>query len=144
MNINLNKKRLIILILGIIIFGSILYLFNKEEAKESSPEERAKKVEVLKIGEENPNNSLISAVGSVKADSRVSIVSMQAATVREIYFSVGDEVKEGQVLAKLDDNNILTSLINAQTDYANRQNNLEIINYKQKSSMIMVIFLIWL
>lgn len=129
MNLKLNKRKFIIS--GLIIIGlTTIFIFskyNKNSELEQASETKAKSVSVIKLGDESTSEKSLKAVGSVKADTKVSIVAMQSASVREINFNIGDNVSVGQRLVTLNDNNILTSLINAQTDYANRENNLDIV-----------------
>lgn len=56
----------------------------------------------------------ISAAGTVTARSQVSLVFQTAGQVKEIKVEVGDKVKAGQVLAKLDTTDLETSVTKAQ------------------------------
>lgn len=129
MNTKFTKKNLIILGIIIISFVSLLIFLNQNNGGEinTTQETKAKNVSIITLGENGGKINSIEAVGSVKADTKVSIVAMQSATVRSINFNIGDVVKKGKRLVTLSDNNISTSLLNAQTDFANRKNNLEIV-----------------
>ncbi|PLX20634.1 hypothetical protein C0584_05335 [Candidatus Parcubacteria bacterium] len=126
MKINFNKKT-IFAVLAVII---LIVVFTKISNKNASPEAEettVKTVATMIIGEDLATQGSIKTEGSVKADSNVSLISMQSATVKNINFEVGDTVFAGQNLISMSENAILTSLLNAQTDYSNKQNNLEIV-----------------
>jgi len=129
MNIKFTKKNSIILGIIIISFISLFIFLNRNNEGEINvnQETKVKNVSIITIGENGTKANSIDAVGSVKADTKVSVIAMQSATVRSINFNVGDTVKAGKRLVTLNDNNILTSLLNAKTDFANRENNLEIV-----------------
>lgn len=82
-----------------------------------------KEVRTVKLDLDNNDFAPIVTIGTVKADTQVDIVALSNGTVRNVLFEVGDEVLANQTLATLSDNLVLTSLINAETNYANLQNN---------------------
>jgi len=124
----MNKKKIIILsaiVLSLVLIIAIRTKLNKPQ--ETEKKDSTKIISTLEIGKTSPESNTIKAIGAVKADTKISIVSMQAATVRAIYFNIGDKITAGQKLATLSEESISTSLINAQTEYFNRKNNLEIV-----------------
>lgn len=60
-------------------------------------------------------------VGTVSPEESVYIIPMAQGTVTETFFEVGDEVKEGDVLFKIDDSGAKLQLQQAQLSYASAQ-----------------------
>ncbi len=58
-----------------------------------------------------------SFIGTVQPDEIVSIFAELPATVEEIYFQPGDQVKKGDLLFELDDKDVMTSVKTAQAAY---------------------------
>ena len=127
MNLGINQKKIIIGTFIILVFLLLIFKINSKEAVETPKLIAPKIVSTIEIGSVSPNNSTINAIGSVKADSKISLVAMQTGTVRAINFNIGDKVITGQRLISLSENSISTSLLNAQTDHSNKTNNLEIV-----------------
>ena len=127
MNLKANKKQIIIGILVILVFLFLIFKINDKEVLDIPDTITLKTVSTMELGNISPDDSTINAVGSVKADSKISLIAMQTGTVRSINFNIGDEVVKGQRLISLSENSISTSLLNAQTDYSNKENNLAIV-----------------
>ena len=95
--------------------------------KQSEPEEpltdpRAKEIKTMTLDREN--RTAIKAVGTVKADSKIDVVALAGGTIKNLTFAVGDRVFAGGILASLNDNTVLTNLINAENNFANLQSSL--------------------
>lgn len=59
----------------------------------------------------------ITAKGSIQAKTRLELKFPSSGKLKELFVSVGDSVKKGQVLAKLDDSPIQNQLDSALLDY---------------------------
>lgn len=57
----------------------------------------------------------VNGAGPVAARAQVMLNFGQAGTVKQVYVKLGDQVKQGQVLAELDATNLQLALANAQT-----------------------------
>ena len=135
MNLGTNQKKIAVGALVLIVFILFILRINDKEIVKTAEQAIPKSVSILKIGNVNSADSTINAIGSVKADSKISLIAMQTGTVRSINFNIGDNVTAGQKLISLSENSISTSLLNAQTDYSNRVNNLEIVKISSNQNI---------
>ncbi|MFH1427391.1 MAG: efflux RND transporter periplasmic adaptor subunit [Patescibacteria group bacterium] len=136
---NKNKKKIkkwllkpwiAIIITIILISGTVWaaqnYLSNKNGLNNNQLiEENAKRVITQEINLLDSNQNFITAVGEVKANSKVEVVALAQGTVRGLFFEVGDEIYNNQILADIFNSMLITSNSIAQTNYINMQNNLE-------------------
>jgi RND family efflux transporter MFP subunit len=83
-----------------------------------------KQVQTVVVDLNSSTNSFIEAVGTVKAETQIDILSTTRGTLKGLFFEVGDEVGLNKVLASLFDSATLTNLNNAQTNLSNSENNL--------------------
>ncbi|MDA3839856.1 MAG: efflux RND transporter periplasmic adaptor subunit [Patescibacteria group bacterium] len=127
MNINFKNKYIIISLIVLLIFLLAFFVLKDNEEEESVPEKIAIPVSVISVGNESVDQDKIEAVGSVKADSQIKLVAMESATVRGVFFDIGDNIVLGQRLVSLGDNTISSNLLIAQNDYLSRKNSLEIV-----------------
>ncbi|MCK5211648.1 efflux RND transporter periplasmic adaptor subunit [Candidatus Parcubacteria bacterium] len=111
----------VILVTATVVSGMNLLKNNNNEDEAPTP---IKEVQTVKLDLNNSYSVPITGVGTVKADTRVDVVALSNGTVRNVLFEVGDKIFANQTLATLSDNLVLTNLINAETNYANLQNNL--------------------
>lgn len=96
---------------------------NAEEVKEEYITK--KQVRTVSIDLQDETSSFIEAVGAVKAEAQVDVLSTARGTLRGLFFEVGDEISLNQTLASLHDTSVLISLNNAQTNLSNTENSLK-------------------
>ena len=77
---------------------------------------------VTKTDEKEKTNKTIKQT-QTKAKTKVDVVALTNGTVRNVFFSVGEEVLADKTLVSLSDNLTLSNLISAETNFANMQNN---------------------
>ncbi len=75
-------------------------------------------------------------VGQTKASQDVYLISKMTGKVEEVYVKQGDTVKEDQVIIKLDDQDAVNSLRQAQAGYESALNNLLQAKERQGSGVI--------
>jgi multidrug efflux pump subunit AcrA (membrane-fusion protein) len=117
----------VIVLLLVLVFGasaSMNYINSEDKQSEEKKEEKITQVKTNVIDNNADNSSFIETVGVIKAESKIDITATTRGTVKGIYFEVGDKVDMNTVLVSLYDNTTLTTLNNAQMNYANMQNNL--------------------
>ncbi len=117
----------VIVLLLVLVFSasaSINYINSEDKQFEEKKEEKITQVKTNIIDNNNNNASFIETVGVIKAESTIDITATTRGTVKGIFFQVGDEVNINTPLVSLYDNTTLTTLNNAQTNYANMKNNL--------------------
>ena len=102
---------ILIIIISVLVFGG-----NNENA--STPTQ----VATLTTGN---FSKTIDVVGNVKAVPSATLSWGTSGLVGEIYYNVGDTVKEGDVIAKLADTSVAASILEAQTDLLEAQYELD-------------------
>lgn len=112
----MNRKKYIALSLSVIL-GMCMTACQKEEEPE---EEVAVAVEVQtpKVGELTIDTTYI---GTVAPQEQVYVVPKTSGTVTETFFEVGDQVKEGDVLFKIDDEAAQLQMASARASYESAQ-----------------------
>lgn len=122
---NLKKPiiKLILAILIIVIIFSVIKNLQKNNEEENTDDNNVKQVQIMTIGENNEDN-VIETVGTVKAKTKIDITALTSGIVKNLFFEIGDYVDQNKIIANLYDKATLTNLINARTDYLNRQNSL--------------------
>ncbi len=84
-----------------------------------------KEVKTIILDSEVQNADEIKTSGIVKADTKVDVVSLTKGTIRNIFFSTGEETAVNQILVDLYDSGLLTNLNNAQIGYNNSRQSLD-------------------
>ncbi|MFA7171462.1 MAG: biotin/lipoyl-binding protein, partial [Candidatus Paceibacterota bacterium] len=69
----------------------------------------------------------VSATGTVEAAKKIDLKFMSSEKIKEINVKVGDEVKEGDILAKLDTSKLDSQLLQAQASLVAAQANLQTV-----------------
>jgi RND family efflux transporter MFP subunit len=134
------KKRFIVLIFGMILITVIASLTMRENRKSSSTEnlpevikieKKAVKVEVVKT---DTIIESFQSVGELKAMEEYEVMTGQSGIVEAIYVDVGDTVKKGQSLFKLENKNLITNVNNNESSLRTQMNILEIAMKDAKES----------
>ena len=114
-----NKKK------SMIIGGAVVLLIVAAIVLLSgSSKEPAAQTQIVTL-ESGSLSETIDVVGNVKAVPSTTLSWGTSGTVGEIYYQVGDAVKEGYVFAKLSDSSIAASVLQAQTDLLEAQYELD-------------------
>lgn len=114
------KRKKIIFILLIILIGLSIYFFVTKKSNETSVTYTLSKVATSSIF------SYISGTGQVAAESQVDLKPKVSGTIVEMNITVDQEVKEGDVLAILDNPELERKVTEAKNSLAIAQNNLDL------------------
>jgi membrane fusion protein (multidrug efflux system) len=115
----MKLKNLIYVLLAIGIIGFIAYRISSnkaknEESKKFGGRESSTTVEAIVVKTENFDNNL-ALTGSIEANEQIEIRSEVSGIVEGIYFTEGTNVKQGQVLFKVNDSELKAQLRQAVT-----------------------------
>ncbi|MBI3242713.1 MAG: efflux RND transporter periplasmic adaptor subunit [Chloroflexi bacterium] len=117
-----SRRNLIIAgIVILILAGGAAYYFQQQAAQRAA-EAAALRTEVVATGD---ILSTVSATGSIAPEAQVNLSFATTGTVAEVLVEVGDAVKKGQVLARLDTTNLELTVAQAEQTYVLQQANLE-------------------
>ncbi len=118
-----NRKKLIIIISVVVVLLVGAFLF----ARVIGQRQMATFVEELETVtlERGPLISFIEADGVVRSEQSAVLAWDISAQVSEVTVEVGDQVTKGQILASLDQNSLPSSVIMAQVDLINAQQELD-------------------
>ncbi len=126
-------KKIGLVVIGLVlILGISLRVYQKIKGKVF--EEEKEEVFLVKTGlvEKGKIEKTLFLTGDIAPFSEVTIFSKIAGTVEEIHLDIGDRVKKGQVLVKIDDKEIRLQLISikeslrqAEVNLANIEKNYE-------------------
>ena len=126
----LKILRFFIIVIAIALLGSIVYAVSASKTQnnqadnvdlEKSP---LAKVKTVSLGSESALENKLVVSGVVKPSSQVDVIALANATVRDLFFEVGDMVEANQLLVRLHDSAVLTNLNTSQTGYNNLLNSL--------------------
>jgi len=109
---------LVVVVLAAIAGGAYLYLHNKNLASQQANYQTAT-VTQGSIAE------TVSTSGSVRSANSAQVNWQTSGQVSTLDVQVGQSVKSGQELAKLDPNTVSSAVLNAQQTLVNAQNNLQ-------------------
>lgn len=102
-----NKKTIIIAVVAVIIIIVVASINSKNQGQSEFSTEKVSKGAVIKE---------ISETGTVKANEDAVLSFKTSGRLKEVYVKVGDEVKSGQELARLDVSDLLIQLRQAKSD----------------------------
>ena len=105
----MKRKRLIIF--GIIIIAVALLVF---ALKPFAKKESATSFETVKVEKGNISNT-VTATGTIEALKSVNVGTQVSGILQHVYVDFNDNVKQGQILAKLDETPLQTSLDQSQS-----------------------------
>jgi membrane fusion protein (multidrug efflux system) len=119
-------RKKIILLIAVILAISMIFYFRHHKPANDYPKP-AVTTEVLKT---ETSRDALQAVGTLKASDSVNIVSQVSGVVKTIAFHSGQTVKQGQILATLEDDDLQATLKEAEAkadnaaDYLSRMKKL--------------------
>lgn len=99
------KKRVIWIIIACVIVGGIFWIFKKGDRDKTYITEEVKSGDISRS---------VSVTGEVVSKDRADISSKISSTVEDVYVSVGDEVSEGQRIARLNSDILSSQLKEAE------------------------------
>lgn len=115
----MNGKRLTALCLAFILSMSVIACQKTEEVEAEAEAERvAVEVQTPRVGMLSVDTAYI---GTVAPQEQVYVMPKTSGTVTETFFEVGDIVKEGDVLFKIDDEAAQLQMANARASYESAQ-----------------------
>src|SRR5512140_537134 len=120
------KRGFIYTIVGLVILLSIFIFFrgNNNSDKATAPLISDVPVNAAKAVRQTLSNQ-ISLVGTINASNDVNVISETQGVVREVYVKVGDQVKNGIVLARVDDEIPRSNLATAEINHEKAKRDFE-------------------
>ncbi len=132
------KNLKIIIPLAIIVIAGGIYATKNSDSGEVAGEKiinSPKKVGTIILDSQTQNQDTIKTSGVVRADSQITITAQTNGDTANIFFSVGDTVNAGDILASLHNNSLLTNLNNAQISYNNALQSLNAVKASAEESV---------
>ena len=129
-------KKMILAVIILVIIGSTAWYFLK-------PKEQAPQYITAEVVVGDVENSVL-ATGVLEATKMLSVGAQVSGQVKKMYVELGDQVKQGQLIAQIDsvrqDNNLKTveaNIKNQQAQLAVKQANLEKVEaeYRRQTAM---------
>ncbi|MDP4160732.1 MAG: HlyD family efflux transporter periplasmic adaptor subunit [Bacillota bacterium] len=121
----MNKKWVTIGVLGVLVLGGGYWGYKKFTTKPAVSTNITAKAKMGDV------NKVITATGTVSYPHSIPLTfpttgnSSQAGTIVELNVKAGDSVKAGQVLARIDDTKLKTSVLQAQANVTSAQSKLQ-------------------
>lgn len=128
----MKKKVIIVFIVALILAGSGTVYFMSKSAAATSETETIKEVTV-KLG-------TISIDFMADGVSNLPVLNLRfpvGGQLKELYFDIGDEIKQGDVIAKLDDTDYINKINSAQINYEQAVIKLEKTKQASSSQLIL-------
>ena len=121
------KKRTVIIILIIVVVVAAIIFKIKSSKTESSYTFETVKVEKTRI------TNIVTATGTIEAITTVNVGTQVSGIIQHVYVDFNQNVKQGQLLAKLDETSLLAQLEQSQSsvDQAQAQLNFQEATYKR-------------
>lgn len=117
----MKKSKWLLFILFLVVASVIYFFYKSAPARVPKARHAAKPSTVLTVETAKAQESIIpktvAATGHVVAPQTIMLTAKQAGTLEGVYFKMGDFVKRGQLLAKVDDTLQMAELRSAQADY---------------------------
>lgn len=117
----LNKKWVTIGVVGVLVLGGGYWTYKHFTAKPAVATNITKKAKMGDV------SKLITATGTVSYPHATPLTFVQAGKIVELNVKVGDTVNKGQVLAKIDDTKLSTSVLQAKANLMSAQAKLQTI-----------------
>ena len=116
-------KRLIITVLVIVILGAGGF-WGYRQYQASQAAKQVNNYQTAKI-ERGELTAIVGATGTVRSNQTTNVSWQTSGRIGELLVKVGDKVKAGQSLAKLDEKSLSQALILARSDLVTAKRNLE-------------------
>lgn len=126
------RRKVIASLLAVAVVAGGGWWYSNRSARSSASNQVQYRFEKVQRGE---IRSTISGTGPVASVNGVIVKSSQTGTVTQILAQDGDQVKAGQVILVMDNDNLESSLKQAQVDLQNNQNSLENLLNPQATSV---------
>lgn len=101
---------------GLILLGGTR-VFNDQVAQGSDEQVQLTEVKLLSYSDLQDNSASLIAYGTVEAVQDQDLFFEMNGSIEKVYAQPGDEVKEGEILAKLDDGNVKAAVVQAEAAY---------------------------
>ncbi|WP_308549394.1 efflux RND transporter periplasmic adaptor subunit [uncultured Parabacteroides sp.] len=119
----MNKKKLIIGIVGVLAVAGGIWLFTGKTSKGGI------RLETAKVGRSSISNT-VTATGTVEPVTEVEVGTQVSGIIDKLYADYNDVVKAGQLIAEMDKVNLKAELASAQAQLASSKSEYE---YQQKN-----------
>ncbi len=119
----MNKKKLIIGIVGVLVVAGGIWLFTGKTSKGGI------RLETAKVGRSSISNT-VTATGTVEPVTEVEVGTQVSGIIDKLYADYNDVVKAGQLIAEMDKVNLKAELASAQAQLASSKSEYE---YQQKN-----------
>jgi len=118
------KKKLIILTLIIVVAASVFVLY-KKKGNEKKEEQKV----TLETVKKSDITSVVEQTGIIKPQvgAQVKVGTRATGTLMKLGFQVGDKVKKGQLIALIDDRQIVADIENAKANLTYAEQNLKLV-----------------
>jgi HlyD family secretion protein len=125
-------KKKVIITGGIVLAATVVLLALKPFSKK----EDAYTFDTVKVERGNISNA-VTATGTIEAITTVDVGTQVSGIIKNVYVDFNDNVKEGQLLAKIDETNLLEQLKQSQAnlDQAIAQLNYQEATYKRLKAL---------
>lgn len=119
----MNKKKLIIGIVGVLVVAGGIWLFTGKTSKGGI------RLETTQVGRSSISNT-VTATGTVEPVTEVEVGTQVSGIIDKLYADYNDVVKAGQLIAEMDKVNLKAELASAQAQLASSKSEYE---YQQKN-----------
>ena len=119
----MNKKKLIIGIVGVLVVAGGIWLFTGKTSKGGI------RLETAKVGRSSISNT-VTATGTVEPVTEVEVGTQVSGIIDKLYADYNDVVKAGQLIAEMDKVNLKAELASAEAQLASSKSEYE---YQQKN-----------
>ena len=124
--IKLKRLKTAMIIVSILLIATVAYAVKNSQTKIEQDQENnniAKQVQTIVLGEHQTADAIETA-GSVKAETKVDVISLGSGTIRDLYFDIGDSVFANKLLTSLSESSVSTNYNTTKNNFDNLQNNL--------------------
>lgn len=123
-------RNIIIVVLAVAVVGGIYYQLKKNKAQMTHEIEVAgQKVKAIPVKVENAKISTIdlkiSSNGTLESNDQLTVVSETQGKITHVYKDLGDVVKKGDVIVKVEDETIAASVMVAEANLEQQQKDIE-------------------
>ena len=120
---DMNKKKLIIGIVGVLVVAGGIWFFTGKTSKGGI------RLETAKVGRSSISNT-VTATGTVEPVTEVEVGTQVSGIIDKLYADYNDVVKAGQLIAEMDKVNLKAELASAEAQLASSKSEFE---YQQKN-----------